>query len=97
MTIAGKVSEKEKHMRQVATTVTWFSVELKRKLMTRLRKRNWRSSSVHDLYLKLRREVVELTYAVGNDSRDDILQECLDVAAFAMMIADITRQEEVQK
>jgi len=57
-------------------------------------KGGWRGMSHHELLGLLDLEFEELTEAIAAGSAEGIIDEAVDVANFAMMIADITRAGE---
>lgn len=71
--------------------VSWFSLEMERKLKANDHKGGWRDCSMDYLFRRLREEMDELALAEG----DDIIDEAADVANFAMMIADRLRDSSI--
>ena len=59
-------------------------------------KRGWKIASHRWLYNRLRQELNELAYAIAKPPVDQsrAAMECVDVANFAMMIADVLGQLE---
>jgi len=74
--------------------VEWFSIRMEAKLRANDHKGGWRGMGHHDLLELLDREFEELTEAIEVGSAAGIIDEAVDVANFAMMIADITRADE---
>lgn len=76
-------------------TVTLFSVAMRRKLEANRHKDGWEtgnlSSDLSHLMGRLQDEISELRLSVATSDLDPgaVLDECADVANFAMMIADV--------
>jgi hypothetical protein len=80
------------------TKVTqWFAEKMRLKLVAnKQRKTHWSKFSTDEfLYERLRDECKELKRAIKDGG--DIISEAVDVANFAMMIADNKRHEEETK
>ncbi len=75
-----------------ARAVAWFSAEMMRKLERDLRKGDWEKDS--SLLSGLLAELAEMCDALGSGTPAQIVQECADVANFALMIADKARRKE---
>ena len=56
--------------------------------------KSWRSMPMIELEEELRHQVLQLGYAFRKDDRELIRKKAVDVANFAMRIADITRADE---
>lgn len=69
-----------------------FSGRLSAMLVANGRGVAWRESAQSWLLMRLRQEVEELAYAIDHGTTEQQDKECLDVAAFAMMILDRERQ-----
>lgn len=52
----------------------------------------WQESRDSWLLMRLRQEVEELADAMTNCPNSNVQKECIDVAAFAMMIWDLSRR-----
>lgn len=69
--------------------VSWFAGLMEHKLSANDHKGGWDQDTVEQLLHKLECEVLELKNALEiSHSGDEILSECVDIANFAMMIAD---------
>ena len=66
-------------------SVTLFSRAMETKLQVHDHHRSWDGEEFNRLLERLQWEVIELARAVGND---DVRDECVDIANFAMMIWD---------
>lgn len=62
---------------------------MRRKMRANVHKSRWIDESPDWLLERLRAEVGELEDAISLGNPDEVLEECADVANFAMMIADI--------
>ncbi len=74
-----------------------FIVEMQKKLSVNSHKgdrKGWLTDDKWTLYGRLIDETYELRRALEDYKAKDIIQECADVANFAMMIADKTMTEE---
>lgn len=80
--------------------VKWFAEQMENKLKENEYKGGWDDCNVYWLWQRLRDESRELLNAIdlcrdlGAD-KNNIIREAVDVANFAMMIADIVRKLEV--
>jgi hypothetical protein len=75
-------------------SLTWFSGRMSGKMLKNLHKSGWRGLPIEYLRWRLGEEVKELDEALAShkfNSQDDIVNECADIANFAMMIADVVR------
>ena len=75
--------------------VNWFAARILDKMMVHRHKgASWRQERAWHLYKKMLNECKELADELGADKKDKnkIINECADVAAFAMMIADKARR-----
>ena len=85
---------KEKQL--IYQVISWFSPNmlerLKKKLYKNAYKGGWRDEDFEHLIKRLREEVDELEQACCKDNREDIMDECTDVIAFTMFIADNARR-----
>lgn len=89
---------KDQYEKQLA----WFVEQMKAKLDKNLHKGGWCSVSTYALYTMLHKEIEELDSAVkaffveqgfGRDTSFEaahVVEECADIANFAMMLADRT-------
>ena len=73
---------------KVRREVSWFSGRVEKKLRVNDFKGGWRREQPIRLYQKLQNELYELYRSFGVGTNGEIIDECADVAAFAMMIAD---------
>ena len=69
--------------------VNGFFKILARMLVSNGRKLSWRKCRRTWLLMRLRQEVEELDEAMNAGLSEDVKKECMDVAAFAMMIWDL--------
>ena len=68
-----------------------FAVDMKRKLAVNVHKKHWSDVPRSYLFLRLLEEEAELYDALNRDTPQEIIDECADVANFAMMLADCAR------
>lgn len=68
--------------------VIWFSKVMERKLRRNDHKGGWDTNHLSELYARLQEESEELRDALSEYDLDGIIDECSDVANFAMMLAD---------
>jgi hypothetical protein len=73
--------------------VAVFAQMMERKLKAKDHKGGWSNRAIQDLLSRLRGEIEELQSCVDENSIIGILDETVDVANFAMMIADKVRGE----
>ena len=76
-----------KHKPNLHSVVSWFGERMLKKLETKNRKENAKR-----LYGRLISKCVELRKAIREKNKEDIINECANVADFAMMIADKARK-----
>jgi len=69
--------------------VKWFAELMEEKLKKNDYKLHWKNARFGYLFGRLREETEELYFAEGEEKID----ECVDVANLAMMIADRARKE----
>ena len=82
-------------MRQV---VKWFSEEMENKLNENDDKGGWRDCKTSYLLKRLKEETAELEEALLDKAEAlKILSEAVDIANFAMMIADNAEVEEADR
>jgi glutathionyl-hydroquinone reductase len=74
--------------KQVRNSVDWFSKQMERKLKKNDHKGGWRNCELQYLSMRLTQERKELTEAIASKDFQKIIDECADIANFAMMIAD---------
>lgn len=77
---------------RIIEVLGWFAVQMRDKLVEPRceAKGDWREDGVPLLLDKLRGELSELDYAIGEGMAPDlVIGECVDVANYAMMIADL--------
>ena len=78
-------------MKVMNPRVRWFAEEMRKKLRENTRKTESRDLSFRKLKGMLNVEMSELTWAIQARnimSADDVIEECADIANYAMMIAD---------
>jgi len=73
--------------------LNWFVREMEKKLEANFYKREWCFCSLQYLSMRLTQEKKELARAIKKKDKKRIIEECADVANFAMMIADNTHHE----
>lgn len=73
--------------------VQWFAGEMERVLKENDHKGGWDKIETLVLLNRLKEEVAELADAIEADDVSVTIKEAIDVANFAMMIADNTRKE----
>lgn len=73
--------------------VKWFAEGMERKLKKRDGYGGWRHLPLIYLKEKLKAEINELMIAMDYESPEEVIDESIDVANFAMMIADIMENE----
>ncbi len=84
----------EKHLNSdIRDSVKWFANQMEFKLK-RNAKGGWDECDIHFLLKFLKREVAELEKSISFGNKSDVIKEAADVANFAMMIADISREEK---
>ncbi len=73
-----------------------FSCEMQVKLDLNKHKGGWDEENIYYLVNRLREESVELNVKINtNSSVRSVIQECADVANFAMMIADNYKRKPI--
>ena len=86
------------HHREV---VKWFASQMEQTLLDNDHKGGWRHMTIKELYSRLADEMGELQTEINFPEQDmaAIINECADVANFALMVADVARKklEENQK
>lgn len=68
----------------------WFVNQMEKKLRENDYKSGWKYENEMYLWERLNEEIAELGNAVG---KSNIIDECLDIANFAMMIANNRRNK----
>lgn len=68
-----------------------FALDMKRKLAVNVHKKHWADVPRSYLFLRLLEEEAELYDALNRGTPQEIIDECADVANFAMMLADLAR------
>jgi hypothetical protein len=71
--------------------VRWFARQMEKVLRENDHKGGWNKQPTLSLVSKLLFEVAELADAIENGDDDDVVKECVDIANYAMMIADECR------
>jgi len=86
---------KEHRKNMIKLAMDWFPEKMQAELMKHLNRPGWKKATFHFLFKRLCDEVVELDsvlFTKGNEVRrgrkEKAIKECLDIANFAMMIAD---------
>lgn len=82
--------------------VDWFAEKMRYKLRQNTDKKDARQMNEWYLFVQLHQELDELQEAMESDYRDmlsidAIIEECADIANYAMMIADKANQEQKEK
>lgn len=75
---------------EVFRTLAWWNRRMEAKILKNKYKGFWRQAEIGYLVRRLHQEVLELSEALGTEG--DVIDECVDVANFAMMLADVWRQ-----
>jgi len=79
---------------QDRNAVLEFMEEMHAKLRKNRHKAHWSTVSQAYLFARVDEEMRELAHALLSGSPDEIINECADVANFAMMIADNARGDK---
>ncbi|MGE5593064.1 MAG: hypothetical protein ACM3X3_05225 [Betaproteobacteria bacterium] len=82
----------ESSARPVASVVREFAASMETKLRANCHKRNWRTCNLGYLRARLSEELAELDEALADGDPYLVLGEAVDVANFAMFIADVAMQ-----
>lgn len=69
-------------------SVRWFATKMEAKLAKNDHKGGWGSCELQYLSMRLTQERKELTEAIKSKDKQRIIDECADIANFALMIAD---------
>lgn len=69
-------------------SVRWFATKMEAKLAKNDHKRGWAGCELQYLSMRLTQERKELTDAIKSKDKQRIIDECADIANFALMIAD---------
>lgn len=69
-------------------SVRWFAERMEAKLAKNDHKGGWQNCELQYLSMRLTQERKELTEAIKSKDKQRIIDECADIANFAMMIAD---------
>jgi len=82
---------KQTHIKYVEVGVKWFSKEMRQVLEKpkNLKKEYWGNDSFHSLVSRLCDRLDELE---SSSTKRDVIKKCVDVANYAMMIADNTKR-----
>lgn len=84
--------------REIISPVAWFGGQMVNKLQQNDHKGHWHGLSIDYLQIRLMQEVQELNDALECKAQaKDIISEAVDVANFAMMIADNSTRQSVQE
>jgi hypothetical protein len=70
------------------SSLDYFATLMEQKLRKNDHKRNWKELSVKELKAGFESELNELGDAFDDYNSEDIVEECVDVANYCMMIAD---------
>uniref|UniRef100_A0A6M3K3H0 Uncharacterized protein n=1 Tax=viral metagenome TaxID=1070528 RepID=A0A6M3K3H0_9ZZZZ len=77
----------------VREEVLEFALDMERKLKKNDYKKHWKECSLEYLQNRLKNELQELNFLLKKISnKREVINECADIANFAMMIADIMRE-----
>jgi len=79
-------------IRALREEVLWFATEMEVVLQENNHKGGWVNCHVLDLLSKLQEEISELITAIREGESEDVIKECVDIANYAMMIADNSRE-----
>lgn len=79
---------------ELRKSLQWFAEEMEEVLLSNEYKGGWENARNIRLLDYLEKEVRELKAALIDGDKSDILNECCDVANFAMMIADNNKEQE---
>jgi len=79
---------------EIREPVKWFAQQMEQQLKANDHKGGWDNCSMQYLLERLEEETHELT-ACSNE--EQVIQECADIANFAMMIADQARKSLAEK
>ncbi len=82
---------KEKDTEEVVGAVERFSAKMRARLIANIDKGGWKAESSAYLLRRLLQEVAELVQELDQGTPESIEAEAVDVANFAMMIADPER------
>ena len=74
-------------------SLIWFAREMDKKLEANSHKSGWSDCTLQYLSMRLTQERKELANAIRQKNKKRIIEECTDVANFAMMIAENTNTE----
>ena len=76
--------------------IKWFANEMEKVLSNNDYKGGWEFEDYDYLFDRLRDEYIELRRELkkGDENSSNILKECVDVANFSMMIADVIISNE---
>jgi len=77
---------------KVREEVRWFAGRMEEVLVSNDYKGGWDSCPLSYLLGRLRTEITELEEALVDGGTESTIQECCDVANYAMMIADRMRR-----
>lgn len=82
---------------EVRESVKWFAEQMESKLRENDKKGGWDNCNIYWLIKRINEETNELLNAVDlhrdlGATKENIIRESVDVANFAMMVADITRK-----
>lgn len=86
---------REDHIKEVVDdTVGWFSNEIKKRLLDpkNVKKGIWHGCTNQYLLNRIEDEIFELKAAMSSSEGNHgaIMHECADIAAFCMMLADVS-------
>jgi len=87
----------EEDKEEIAETAEQFSAKMREKLVDSLDKGGWKEESSAYLLRHLLEEVAELVHELDQGNAETIEAEAVDVANFAMMIADPERIANAMK
>ena len=88
----------ETNMKDHRALISWFVDAMVAKLDANDHKGHWENSSLQYLCTRLAQEKKELSSAIAQDlTPEEIIAECADVANFAMMIAEVYKNEYAER
>ena len=77
-------------MQSIRPSLQWFAARIENELCENDHKGGWKKCTHSWLLSRLKEEVAELEEALQKpDNQEHVISEAADVAAFAMMIADL--------
>lgn len=74
-------------------SLIWFAGEMEKRLEANDHKTGWQFATLQYLSMRLTQERKELERAIKNKDIKNVVEECADIANFAMMIADNVNED----